>query len=142
MTQFYDNIMPRAFAGMKADSRFDLVETATAGSAIPFGAMVSVDANGVATVFNSGNSRVVGIALHSHTHPNGYQKGDAVSVLRKGAAWVKCENDVSPTIGNKIAFKNGMPNPNGTHATSGDDGWVVRDVCAADGVKLALIEFV
>lgn len=142
MTQFYDNIMPAAFAGMKADSRFDHVETSAAGEAIPCGVFVKVDDKGVATVANttSGYS-IFGVALHTHTQIDGYQKGDAVNVLRQGAAWVKCaagDNSVINSTANLNA--NGEIDSSGGVSFTTSDNWIIRDIRTANGVKLAKVE--
>lgn len=85
----------KAFAGMKADSRDDTVETYCAGENIPFGAFVYFKKGEVFVGDERDESikNVLGIAIHSHgviheDYPDGYKKGDAVSVMTIGAAWV------------------------------------------------------
>lgn len=136
----YQNMMDIAFAGMKADSGEDRVESHAAAAAIPFGVMVSLDAN--KRVVAGVGTRTLGIALHSHAiTSDGYQQYDAVSVMTRGLAWVKCATGDTSATNSFVKFNaqgeilNSAPNQLKLEQA------VVRDTFTnADGVKLALIE--
>lgn len=91
--------MVPAFAGMKADSMFDHVETLAAQNSIGFGVLVGFDGTGAVIPVGSVPA---GIALHDPIYANrmispfvagatvisaAYLQYDAVSVLRRGKAW-------------------------------------------------------
>lgn len=85
----YDNIMPRAFPGMKADSGDDRVESFAAGAAIPFGRVVGSGTDPVIVVVGPA-TKVRGVSVHSHTIPGtGYVQFDCVSVMTRGLIWVE-----------------------------------------------------
>jgi hypothetical protein len=105
--QGYDMIP--AFAGMKADSMDDHVETFAAANNIPFGVIVG-SADNITVVLPVAGAPA-GIALHDPVYANrqltGFASGtvtitdayiaqDAVSVLRKGKAWVKADGVCTP----------------------------------------------
>lgn len=80
----------QAFAGMKADSMDDNVDTFACGAtAIGFGLVVSRTAAGAMTVAPGLATLHVGVALHDHliASRGGYTQYDAVSVLTRGRAW-------------------------------------------------------
>lgn len=136
----YEHMMDTAFAGMKADSGEDRVETWPAASAIPFGVIVGMDSN--KRVVAGGGTRTLGIALHSHSvATDGYQQHDPVSVMTRGLAWVKCATGDISTTNNFVKF-----NAQGEILNSAVNQYkieqaIVRDtITTADGVKLALVE--
>lgn len=94
--------MVPAFAGMKADTMYDHVESFAAKQNIAFGVVVGDDGS-VGAVIPVG-SAPAGIALHDPIYANrqfstfvdgvltvtaAYVANDAVSVLRRGKAWGK-----------------------------------------------------
>lgn len=99
----YDDQMEVAFAGMKADSGDDRVESFPAGIAVPFGRVVVT--NPLVTTKAGpldnppaflpaaiANARARGVALHSHTvvnTPEGYALYDCLSVMTRGVVWVE-----------------------------------------------------
>ncbi|MCQ9124353.1 structural cement protein Gp24 [Rodentibacter caecimuris] len=98
----YDQLQQKAFAGMKGDSRYDLVESFAAENEIPFGAVVT---QGTTTnQVKLGGTSPLGIALHSHAVIGGYVQFDAVSVLRKGVAWCVVKDGEAVTAGGAVNF--------------------------------------
>lgn len=99
----YDDQMEIAFAGMKADSGDDRVESFPAGIAVPFGRIVvtnpltttkahALDNPPAFLPAAIANARPRGVALHSHTvvnTPEGYALYDCMSVMTRGVAWVE-----------------------------------------------------
>ena len=85
--------MDKAIAGMKADAGFDRVESFPAGEAIPFGVAVGKAADG--SIKPGKADAIAGVALHTHTRMNGYDKFDTVSVLTRGLAWVLATGTVT-----------------------------------------------
>lgn len=104
MTQIYDGRQDVAFAGMKADSRFDTVETFAAETDIPFGVVVTIGTK--PTQAKLGGAKAVGIALHTHTKAIGvdYAQYDAVSVLTRGVAWCKVKGEEAVTERGAVQF--------------------------------------
>lgn len=134
----YDQLQQKAFAGMKGDSRYDLVESFAAENEIPFGSVVTQGSR--AEQVKLGGAKAVGIALHSHTIVGGYVQFDAVSVLRKGVAWCVVKEGETVTNGSAVNFdpvsgkvgKSGTALPNATFKSDVVD-------CGQYG-KLALVE--
>ena len=134
----YDQLQQKAFAGMKGDSRYDLVETFAAETVIPFGAVVTQGTG--AEQAKLGGAKALGIALHSHAVVGSYAQFDAVSVLRKGVAWCVVKDGEAITAGSAVSFdpasgkvaKTGTALPNATFKTAVVD-------CGKYG-KLALVE--
>lgn len=134
----YDQLQQKAFAGMKGDSRYDLVETFAAEAEIPFGVVITQGTK--ANQAKLGGIKPIGIALHSHAVVGGYAKFDAVSVLRKGVAWCVVKDSEAITAGSAVSFdpasgkvaKTGTALPNATFKTAVVD-------CGKYG-KLALVE--
>lgn len=99
----YDLNQGQAFAGMKADARFDEVVSFQAEGAVAFGlgvirgtapeTEVKIPA-GATTGFR-------GVALHIHKEPVAglcrYEDTEMVSVLRKGRAWVPVVGTIAVT---------------------------------------------
>lgn len=134
----YDQFQQKAFAGMKGDSRYDLVESYAAENEIPFGTVVT-QGTGINQV-TLGGTKPLGIALHSHAVIGGYVRCDAVSVLRKGLAWCVVKDGEAITAGSAVNFepvsgkvvKTGTPLPNAIFKSDVVD-------CGKYG-KLALVE--
>lgn len=86
-------MMDKAIAGMKADAGYDRVESFPAAEAIDFG--VAVGVNGSDLLVAGEGTRLAGVALHTHTRPNGYEEHDDVSTLTRGMAWVQATGTVT-----------------------------------------------
>lgn len=95
MHKIYDDRQAVAFAGMKADTGNDRVETFAAETAIPFGTIVTVGTK--PNQAKLGGTVAAGIALHSHTVVKQYQQYDAVSVMTRGLAWCAVKGEESVT---------------------------------------------
>lgn len=99
----YDNIMPRAFPGMKADSGDDRVESFAAGAVVPFGRVVGSGADPLIVAPGPG-TKVRGVSVHSHTIPGtGYVQFDCVSVMTRGHIWAETAGTVA-TIDGPVRF--------------------------------------
>lgn len=138
MTQVYDNHLRAAFAGMKADARYDLVESFASEGDIPFGVIATQGTS--ATQVKLGGEKPLGIALHSHAIVGNYTQFDSVSVLRQGAAWCVVKEGATIAAGEAVKFdpatgqasNEGTELPNATFKTAAVD-------CGKFG-KLAIIE--
>lgn len=102
MSKIYDDRQAVAFAGMKADSGYDRVETFAAETEIPFGAVVTVGTK--PSQAKLGGTAAVGVALHSHTVPKAYQQYDAVSVMTRGLVWCAVKGDETVTDRGAVQF--------------------------------------
>lgn len=85
----YESYQTRAFAGMKADSGDDRVESFPVGTAgLAIGVVAGTDASGVLVA--GPGTKVRGISLHSHTITGaGYVQYDCASVMTRGLVWAK-----------------------------------------------------
>lgn len=83
----YEDQMDIAFAGMKADSGDDRVETFPVGAdTLAFGVVSGTDANGLLVA--GGGTKVRGVTVHSHAVQNQtYVKTEAASVMTRGLIW-------------------------------------------------------
>lgn len=97
----YNQILKPAFAGMKADSGYDRVESYLAETAIPFGVVVTLGTS--ANQVKLGGTTGIGVALHSHTIVNQYESQDTVSVITKGLVW--CQVKTGGTCTDRGAVK-------------------------------------
>ncbi len=91
-----------ALAGMKADSRFDEVESFAAESAVAFGlgVIAGTDPAKQVKVAAAVGDTFRGIALHTNKAQtvagvSQYDDKDTVSVMRKGVAWVPVTDPVT-----------------------------------------------
>lgn len=99
----YDDYLDPAFAGMKADSGFDRVESyAVAADGLTAGVIVGVDANGAAVAGKG--TKAVGVVIHSHTPLIPYKQGDCVSVMTRGLCWVKVAAGKTVAKGEAVKF--------------------------------------
>lgn len=93
----YDDQMDIAFAGMKADSGDDRVESFPVGAdTLAFGVVTGTDANGLLVA--GPGTKVRGITVHSHAVKNDtYVKTECASVMTRGLVWarVTAEGDVT-----------------------------------------------
>lgn len=133
----YDDYLDPAFAGMKADSGFDRVESyAVAADGLTAGVIVGVDANGAAVAGKG--TKAVGVVIHSHTPLIPYKQGDCVSVMTRGLCWVKVAAGKTVAKGEAVKF-----NAAGLLDNSADDSLknaVIRDVKSVAGGKIACVE--
>lgn len=135
----YEDILKPCFAGMKADSGDDRVETFPAAAAIPFGAIVGVKANG--TIEKGKQTRAIGVAVHSHAVANkegGYVQYDAVSVMSRGLVWALAATADASQVYDAVKF-----NANGEVDSTASEtlkGALVRDVKIVNGKRIILVE--
>lgn len=85
----YEDQMDIAFAGMKADSGDDRVESFPVGAdTLAFGVVTGTDANGLLVA--GPGTKVRGITVHSHAVPNAtYIKTECASVMARGLVWAR-----------------------------------------------------
>lgn len=148
-----------AFAGMKGDSRFDLVVSGIAEGAVPFGKLVSrgtlLEKQGIlpSGVADLVPARALGVSLQTHAIESGIPgSGDAsyldknnMSLLRRGVVFVKVEETVtvdSPVFVRVTAGGDGLgsfraSDPGGSAALAFTSAKYVKGA-AANG--LALVE--
>lgn len=87
----YDLSIPTAFAGLKADSGYDRVESFAATETIYFGRAVQRNSTNPTTqvdVCDSTSAEFRGVALQQHNQLGYYSQYDTVNVLRQGSVWV------------------------------------------------------
>ena len=129
----YDDQMDVAFAGMKADSGFDRVESyAVAADGLTAGVIVGVDANGAAVAGKG--TKAVGVVIHSHTPLIPYKQGACVSVMTRGLCWVKVADGKTVAKGEAVKFNAAGLLDNA--ATDSLKNAVIRDVKG----KIACVE--
>jgi len=105
----YNYDSPVAFAGMKADSGFDRVESALAEGAIPFGHGVIRGTEDDQVKNSDAVALFQGISLHKHKEPSGigledaaYKDTDSVSVMTQGAVWCPIEDSNAPSVDDDV----------------------------------------
>ena len=90
------------FAGMKADSGDDRVESYAAAGAIPFGRVATANyAAGTVAIGGTGT----GITVATHVKPNGYQDKDNVGIMVFGNIWAAIKTGEIVTAGSKVKFE-------------------------------------
>ena len=90
------------FAGMKADSGDDRVESYAAAGAIPFGRVATANyAAGTVAIGGTGT----GITVHTHVKPDGYKFKDNASVMVSGNIWAAIKTGETVTAGSKVKFE-------------------------------------
>lgn len=134
----YDNYMNPAFAGMKADSGFDRVESyPVAADGLQSGVVVGKDAKG-AVVAGKGTKTAIGVVIHSHTQIEPYKQGDCVSVMTRGLCWARIATGKTAAAGDPVKFDaNGLLD--GTAANVLTNA-IIRDVKDVNGEKIACVE--
>ena len=130
----YENQMQKAFAGMKADSGYDRVESWVAAKAIPAGVIVGKSGDGVAAGKNDG---FVGIALHSHCIGD-YRIKDCVSVMTIGLAWIEVAQKDASAAGDLVKV-NDLGQLDST-APQNIKNAVVHEIITTETGKLACVE--
>jgi hypothetical protein len=101
----YDLSIPTAFAGLKADSGDDRVESYAASETISFGRAVAAsgtDPVNVVDLCDSTAQTFRGISLHIHNEAGYYASTDTVAVLRQGVVWVDATNATIDTTANVL----------------------------------------
>lgn len=99
----YDQMMDPAFAGMKADSGEDRVESFPVGAAgVDFGVVVGTDAAG--KLVAGPGTKVAGVAVHSHGCGSRYQQFDCASVMRRGLVWAKVTSGGAVTKDGAVSY--------------------------------------
>ena len=90
------------FAGMKADSGDDRVESYAAVGAIPFGRVATANyAAGTVAIGGAGT----GITVHTHVKPDGYKDKDNAGVMVFGNIWAEIKTGETVTAGSKVKFE-------------------------------------
>ena len=89
------------FAGMKADSGYDRVESYAAVGALPFGRVVTANyTNDTVTLGGTGT----GITVHTWVKPSGYNPNDCVGVMVDGVIWAEVKPSEIPVVGGAAKF--------------------------------------
>jgi len=97
---WYEQGMANGFAGMKANTSVDVVDTFAAAGGIEAGDVVIRDTDDPTQVKAASaagdGAKAVGIALHIHKEPSSpyYEAGTAVCVMSFGDVYVKAGGDV------------------------------------------------
>lgn len=90
------------FAGMKADSGDDRVESYAAAGAIPFGRVATANyAAGTVAIGGTGT----GITVHTHVNPDSYKDKDNAGVMVFGNIWAAIKTGETVTVGSKVKFE-------------------------------------
>ena len=134
----YDNYMNPAFAGMKADSGFDRVESgAVAADGLQSGVIVGKDAKGL-IVAGKGVKAAIGVTIHSHAQLEPYKQGDCVSVMTRGLCWARVATGKTAAAGEAVKFDaNGLIDNTAANTLTNA---TIRDVKDVNGEKIACVE--
>ena len=90
-----------AFAGMKADSGDDRVESFATASAMPVGRVVTGNyTDDTITLGGTGT----GITVHTWLKGDGYSPKDCVGVMVDGVVWAEVKPAEIPVVGNAAKF--------------------------------------
>ena len=124
------------FAGMKADSGDNRVESYAAAGAIPFGRVVTANyAAGTASIGGTGT----GITVHTHVKPDDYKDKDNAGVMVFGNIWAAIKTGETVTAGSKVKFEAST----GLIAATGADlkgAIIVAVETLKDGSKIAQVQ--
>ena len=126
------------FAGMKADSGDDRVESYAASGALPFGRVVTVN-YGAGTASIGGRGTSAGITVHTHVKPDGYKDKDNAGVMVFGNIWAGIKTGETVTAGSKVVFEAST----GLIAATGDDlkgAIIVAVETLKDGSEIAQVQ--
>ena len=89
------------FAGMKADSGYDRVESYATVGALPVGRVVTANyTNDTVTLGGTGT----GITVHTWVKPSGYNPNDCVGVMVDGVIWAEVKPSEIPVVGGAAKF--------------------------------------
>ena len=132
----YGNKKDIGFAGMKADSGDDRVESYAAAGAIPFGRVATTNfAAGTVAIGGAGT----GITVHTYVKPNGYQDKDNAGIMVFGNIWAAIKTGETVTAGSKVKFEAST----GLIAATGADlkgAIIVAVETLKDGSKIAQVQ--
>ena len=124
------------FAGMKADSGDDRVESYAATGAIPFGRVVTANyAAGTVAIGGTGT----GITVHTDVKPDGYKDKDNAGIMVFGNIWAAIKTGDAVTAGSKVKFEA----LTGLIAATGSDlkgAIIVAVETLKDGSKIAQVQ--
>ena len=124
------------FAGMKADSGDDRVESYAAVGAIPLGRVATANyAAGTVAIGGAGT----GITVHTYVKPNGYQDKDNAGIMVFGNIWAAIKTGETVTAGSKVKFEAST----GLIAATGADlkgAIIVAVETLKDGSKIAQVQ--
>lgn len=124
------------FAGMKADSGDDRVESYAASGALPFGRVATANySTGTASIGGTGT----GITVHTHVKPDGYKDKDNAGVMVFGNIWAGIKAGEAVTAGSKVTFEAST----GLLAATGADlkgAIIVAVETLKDGSKIAQVQ--
>ena len=124
------------FAGMKADSGDDRVESYAAAGAIPFGRVATANfAAGTVAIGGTGT----GITVHTHVKPDGYKDKDNAGIMVFGNIWAEIKKGDAVTAGSKVKFEAST----GLIASVGSDlkgAIIVAVETLKDGSKIAHVQ--
>ena len=124
------------FAGMKADSGDDRVDSYAAAGAIPFGRVATANyAAGTVAIGGAGT----GITVHTHVKPDGYKDKDNVGIMVFGNIWAEIKKGETVTSGSKVKFEAAT----GLIAATGADlkgAIIVAVETLKDGSKIAQVQ--
>ena len=90
-----------AFAGMKADSGDDRVESFATATSMEVGRVVTANyTDDTVTLGGTGN----GITVHTWVKPSGYKPNDCVGVMVDGVIWAEVKPSEIPVVGGAAKF--------------------------------------
>ena len=90
-----------AFAGMKADSGDDRVESFATATSMEVGRVVTANyTDDTVTLGGTGN----GITVHTWVKPSGYNPKDCVGVMVDGVIWAEVKPSEIPVVGGAAKF--------------------------------------
>lgn len=137
----YSANQPAQFAGMKADSRFDLVESFLANTAIEFGrGLARADATSrLVKYVDSTDNTFRGISIHQHNEDGLYLEAAPVNTLRQGMAWVQVDGTVNNDASAYVSVSGGTGLFTETQAANLATGGFFRSTDTTSG-GLALLE--
>lgn len=135
----YKQVLPKAYAGMVADTSPAVIISRTADVAVPFGHAVKdhpTDEHKIALT-GAGDTAIKGISVRSQATAadsvNQYPAKDTVAVLLKGAIWVTVSGTVAPgnpvgvTVANgQFVTGSGVTIPGATYETPATAGQLAR----------------
>lgn len=144
----YDLNQGVAYAGMKADARYDEVVSFQAESAIAFGRGVVAGTNASTQVKQpTAGGTFKGVAVHTHKVPttiNGnarYEDTEMVNVMRKGLVWVDCQTGSAIGITTAVRMMDATGKFTGqTTGSSAISGCAFASTYATTGTALVALE--
>ena len=96
------------YAGMKADSGDDRVESYAASGAIQFGRVATANyAAGTVAIGGTGTGITVHthVTVNPHVKPDGYKDKDNVGIMVFGNIWAAIKTGEAVTAGSKVKFE-------------------------------------